>query len=337
MEFKDYYQVLGVERSASADEIKKAYRRAARKFHPDVSKEADAAARMSEVNEAYTVLSDAEKRATYDALGNRFGAGDPFEPPPGAGQRGRARARPHGQGAQGGAYGGAQQGPHFASEEEFSDFFSSMFGRGRAGASRGGGGGDPYADLGPIRGEDRHASVSIDLADSYHGTTRSLTMRDARLNEQGQVVHEDRTLEVKIPRGVTEGQRIRLSGQGSPGFNGGAAGDLYLEVQFNQDARYRVQGKDVTIKLPVSPWEAALGAQIEVRTLAGHLQVAVPADSQAGRRLRLRGKGLPASTPGDLYLELEVVLPAADNDKARALYQTMAKEMAFNPRRSMEA
>lgn len=311
MEFRDYYQSLGVARGASADEIKKAYRKLARKYHPDVSKEADAEARMREVNEAYAVLSDPEKRAAYDELGNRYGAGQEFSPPPdwGAGFEFTERGGPQ------------------MHEEAFSDFFSSLFGRagrahgaGRAGAHR-------------MRGGDHHARIMIELADVYGGATRAITLRGARLDEAGRVVTEERVLNVRIPKGLAEGQQIRLAGQGAPGVGGGPAGDLYLEVQFRPDPRYRVQGRDVFATLPITPWEAALGATVEAPTPSGRVQVSVPAGSQTGRKLRLKGRGIPGEPPGSLYLQLEVVLPPADSDRARRLYEQMARELAFDPRR----
>ena len=310
MEFRDYYQTLGVARGAPVDEIKKAYRKLARKYHPDVSKEADAERRMREVNEAYAVLSDPEKRAAYDELGNRYGAGQEFQPPPDWG----AGFEFSGSGAPGGMH-----------DDSFSDFFSSLFGR--AGRGRG------AAGAPRMRGGDHHARILIDLADVYEGAIRAITLRGARVDDSGRVVTDQRVLNVRIPKGLAEGQQIRLAGQGAPGLAGGPPGDLYLEVQFRPDARYRVQGRDVHETVPVAPWEAALGATIEVPTPSGRVQVSVPAGSQTGRKLRLKGRGIPGDPPGSLYLHLEVVLPPADTDKARKLYETMARELAFDPRR----
>jgi curved DNA-binding protein len=310
MEFKDYYATLGVEKTATADDIKKAYRRLARKYHPDVSKEPNAAERMSAINEANTVLSDPEKRAAYDALGRRP-PGQDFRPPP--------------DWDAGFEFSG---GDHGAAEDEFSDFFANLFGR-AARARRG-------ADATSMRGGDHHAKVMIDLADAYHGATRAVTLRSARLDPQGHVVTEERTLDVKIPRGVRSGQHIRLRGQGAPGYGGGVAGDLYLEIEFQPDDRYAVDGRDVTQRVPVAPWEAALGASIEVVTPSGPVEVTVPANSRSGRRLRLRGRGIPGDPPGDLYLELDLVLPPANTEAARELYRAMERETKFNPRRATE-
>lgn len=315
MEFKDYYKILGVAREATADEIKKAFRSLARKYHPDVSKEANAEEKMKEVNEAYTVLSDPEKRVAYDNLGQgrNFQSGAGFQPPPGW-DAGFEFSNANG-------FDSAQAG-------DYSDFFAELFG----GRMRGGGA--RYAEQ-KMRGNDHHAKIMLDLEDSYHGATRNITLRAAKLDHQGRAVSEDRTLNVRIPKGVRAGQIIRLAGQGGPGTPGEAAGDLLLEVHFNPHARYRVENKDVYASLPVAPWEAALGASIKIPVPDGVVEVRVPENSQAGRKLRLKGRGIPAATPGDLYLVLEIVLPPAVSDKEREFYQTMARELAFNPRKNL--
>ncbi len=313
MEFKDYYTILGVAKTADDAQIKKAYRKLARKYHPDVSKEKDAEVRMKEINEAREVLSDVEKRAAYDSLGSGHQAGQNFNPPPGwdAGYE-----------FSGSSGSNSHRGP-----EDFSDFFSSIFGN----SSRAGGG-RRSAGPQPMQGEDHHAKVLIGLADAYIGSARMITLRAAKLDEAGRVVNEERTLNVKIPKGVAAGQHIRLAGQGSAGYGGGQAGDLFLEIQFTPDPRYHVDGRDVTQTVSITPWEAMLGAAIEVPTPSGDVQVKVPPNSQTGRKLRLKARGIPGETPGDLYLQLKVVLPPADTDKARELYETMARELAFNPR-----
>ena len=310
MEFKDYYATLGVDKNATAEDIKKAFRRLARKYHPDVSKESDAAERMASINEANTVLSDPEKRAAYDALGQRP-QGQDFRPPP---------DWDAGFEFSGGDFGGR--------EEEFSDFFANLFGR-AARARRG-------ADAASMRGGDHHAKVVIDLADTYHGATRAVTLRSARLDAGGHVVTDNRTLDVTIPKGVRAGQHIRLRGQGAPGYGAGPAGDLYLEIEFRPDDRYQVDGRDVTQRVPLAPWEAALGASIEIATPSGPVEVTVPPNSGNGRKLRLRRRGIPADPPGDLYLQLELVLPPADTDAAREFYRTMEQQMKFNPRQTTE-
>ncbi|HEX4882438.1 MAG TPA: DnaJ C-terminal domain-containing protein [Porticoccaceae bacterium] len=306
MEFKDYYQILGVARDANADAIKKAFRKLARKYHPDVSREPDAEARMKEVNEAYAVLSDTEKRAAYDQLGRGYQPGQEFHPPPDWDT------------------GFEFSGSGFSTAEAagFSDFFAELFGHmggGRRGFS--------------ARGEDHHARILLDLAVAFAGGTRAITLRTPRQDRSGRVVLADHSLAVRVPRGVREGQVIRLAGQGAPGSGGAPAGDLYLEVQFEPDPRYRVEGGDVYTSLPVTPWEAALGATVQTRVPDGSVEVRIPPGSSGGRKLRLRGRGLPGKPPGDLYLVLEIQLPPADTPRARELYETMARELAFDPRK----
>lgn len=315
MEFRDYYQTLGVEKTATADEIKKAFRRLARKYHPDVSKEPDAETRMQELNEAKEVLSDPEKRALYDQLGSRYRPGQEFQPAP---------DWDAGFEYSGDGHAGADTG-------DASDFFSSLFGRAGGGGRAGPSGGFR------MQGEDHHAKVFIDLADAYQGATRAIGLRTPHVDEQGRVVIREHTLNVRIPAGVKEGQHIRLAGQGSPGIGGGAAGDLYLEIHFRPDPRYRVEGRNVYETVRVTPWEAALGASIETPTPSGTVKVQVPTGSQTGRKLRLKARGIPGEPPGDLYIVLEVVLPPADTDAAREVYENMARELAFDPRRTAGA
>jgi curved DNA-binding protein len=307
MEFRDYYQTLGVAREATQDDIKKAYRRLARKYHPDVSKEPDAEARMKEVNEANAVLSDPEKRAAYDQLARGRHAGQEFQPPPGwdAGFEFSGRGPFEGDGA------------------DFSDFFAELFGRM-------GGAGARHAFR--MRGEDHHAKVLLDLEDAFSGATRQVTLRVPRADDRGRVRLATRTLNVKIPRGVRAGQVIRLAGQGAPGSGGAPAGDLLLEVQFKPHPRLRVDGRDLHLTLPVAPWEAALGAVVAVALPQGSVKVRIPEGAQSGRQLRVRGHGLPGQPPGDLLLDIQVVLPPATTPKARQLYETMARELAFDPR-----
>ena len=306
MEFKDYYQTLGAAREATADEIKKAFRRLARKYHPDVSKEPNAEARMKEVNEAYAVLSDPEKRAAYDQLGRDYQAGQEFRPPPNWDAGFEFSGRDFGGGA------------------DFSDFFAELFGRGRAGER-----GARF----DARGEDHHARILIRLEDAYRGASRVITLRVPMIDEQGHVAMKDHNLNVRIPKGVREGQVLRLAGQGSPGIGEGKAGDLFLEIHFEPHPRFRVEGSDVYSTLRVAPWEAALGAKVKASLPVGAVEVSVPEGSQNGRKLRLKGRGIPSAPPGDLYLVLEIVLPSATSAKARELYEAMARELAFDPRR----
>jgi len=314
MDFKDYYDVMGLERNASQDEIKRAYRKLARKYHPDVSKEADAEARFKELGEAYAVLKDPEKRAAYDDLGANWKAGQDFHPPPdwNAGYE-----------FSGGGFTGGDG-------SAYSDFFESLFGQGFGSAQTRRG----HAGF-RARGEDHHAKVLIELEVAYRGATRDVTLRTPELDSSGHVATKQRTLSVKIPKGVRQGQRIRLSGQGSPGIGGGGAGDLYLEIEFKPHKLFRVEGRDIYFDLPVTPWEAALGATIKAPTPEGPVDLKIPAGTTTGRKLRLRKRGIPGSPPGDLYATVAITLPAADSDAARELYRKMAKDFAYDPRKSL--
>jgi curved DNA-binding protein len=323
MEFQDYYKTLGVERSATAEQVKTAYRRLARKFHPDVSKETNAEARFKQVQEAYEVLKDPEKRAAYDQLGSEWKSGQQFRPPPdwgsgfefsgGAGRAGRARR------------GRAAPGPEaeFA-DGDFSDFFSSLFGGGSPFAGGGG--------AGTARARDHHARVDVTLEEAFHGTTRTLELRRPEVTADGHVELSTHTVRVNIPAGVTEGQLVRLAGQGESAAGNRPAGDLYLEVHVSPSTLYQLDGRNVTLTFPVAPWEAALGSQVAVPTLGGAVQMTIPAGSQSGQKLRLRGRGLPGQPPGDQYVQLKVVLPPADSAEARALYEQMRAKLAFDPR-----
>ena len=310
MEFKDYYAALGVARDADANAVKKAFRKLARKFHPDVSKEKDAEAKMQDVNEAYAVLSDPEKRAAYDRVGQGFRPGQEFQAPPDW-DAGFEFSGP-GRGSGGG-------------ERDFSRFFEELFGRAR--------GPRPDAQGFVARGEDHHAKVLLEIEDAWTGASRQVSLAAPRMDEQGRVVMDSRKLDVRIPKGVRAGQMIRLAGQGGAGFGGGVAGDLLLEVAFAPHRGLKLDGRDLLMTLRVAPWESALGAEVPV-TLpdGGRINVRVPAGAQGGAQLRVRGKGLPAEPPGDLLLAIEVRVPPATDARARELYQTMARELAFDPR-----
>jgi curved DNA-binding protein len=309
MKFKDYYQVLGVPRDASQDAIKQAYRRLARKYHPDVSKEPDAEARFKEVGEAYEVLKDPEKRAAYDRFGENWQAGQDFNPPP---------DWDAGFEFSGGGYTGSQ---------DFSDFFESLFGHAGGGA----GAGRAHAGF-RMQGEDHHAKILVSLEDAYRGTTRTMTLQNPQLDATNHVVTKIRTLNVKIPKGVIEGQRIRLPGQGALGMGGGRKGDLYLEIAFEPHRLFRPDKRDIYLDLPVTPWEAALGRTVTVPTLGGKVDLKIPVGSQTGQRLRLKGKGLPGKAPGDQYVVLKIMTPRPRSGADRALYEKMAQQMSFNPR-----
>ncbi|HDP88630.1 MAG TPA: J domain-containing protein [Thioalkalivibrio sp.] len=300
MEYKDYYRILGVERGASADEIKKAYRKLARKYHPDVSKEADAEDRFKEVNEAYEVLKDTEKRRAYDQLGANWKQGQDFRPPPdwddmfGFG----------GTRATGGGFAG----------NGFSDFFDSLFGGGyrrTAGASGG---------MFRQKGADQRASIRVSIEDLYHGASKTIRLAGGR------------TLKLSVPKGMTDGGQIRLAGQGGPGVNGGPNGDLYLTLHVEPHPYYRLDGRDILLELPVAPWEAALGAAIKVPTPGGQVELRIPAGSQSGKKLRLKGRGLPGTPPGDQYVVVQIVTPPAQTDAHRDFYARMQKELPFDPR-----
>jgi len=312
MEYKDYYKIMGVDRKATPEEIKRAYRKLARKYHPDVSKERDAEAKFKEVGEAYEVLKDPKKRAAYDRIGQNWREGQPFTPPPDW-----QREFDVGKGFAGGRATG------------FSDFFETLFGGGFASQEgvfhRGFQG----------RGEDQHARILIDLEDAYHGGVRLIALNVPEIDAEGRIVSNRKTLNIKIPRGIQAGQRIRLSGQGMPGMQGGQSGDLYLEVEFNPHRLFHAKGKDIAIELPVTPWEAALGATVPVPTLGGTVEVKIPPGSQSGSQLRLKGRGLPAATPGDQFITLKIVTPPAISVEAKAWYQKMAELMPMNPRQDM--
>ena len=326
MKYKDYYETLGVPRSAAPDDIKKSYRKLARKYHPDVSKLPDAEARFKDINEANEVLKDPEKRAAYDQMGSNWKAGQEFQPPPNwdAGFEFR--------GGQGGAN---PFGASFGGTEGFdaSDFFESLFGRRGAGPGAGAG----ARRRAGSNGEDHHAKVLIDLEDSYRGAERSITLRAPVQGPDGRVVLQERTLDVHIPKGIRPGQHLRLSGQGAPGSGGASAGDLYLEIEFKPHARFRVEGSDVSVDVPLAPWEAALGATVDVPTPEGTVQLTVPKGSAGGRKLRLKGRGLPGKNPGDLYAVLTVALPKVDTDAGKAAYENLAQAFAdFNPRAHLQ-
>lgn len=315
MEFKDYYKIMGVARDATQDEIKRAYRKLARKYHPDVSKDPEAEVRFKELGEANAVLKDIEKRAAYDRLGADWKAGQDFRPPP--------------DWNAGFEFSG--KGSDARGAEDFSDFFESLYGHGFAGASRS----RPEFHA---RGEDRHAQIMLDLADTYSGATRVITLGTPEVDANGRVSMRSHKLNVTIPRGVRAGQHIRLAGQGAPGIGQGKAGDLYLEIAFNPHAHFRVEQRDVFLDLPLAPWEAALGATVNVPTPNATVGLKIPPNSKSGGKLRLKGRGIPGNTPGDFYVVLQVVLPTAESEAEQALYTAMAEHFkSFEPRAGLGA
>jgi curved DNA-binding protein len=319
MEYKDYYKILGVERSAPQDEIKRAYRKLARKYHPDINKETGAEAKFKEIGEAYEVLKDPEKRAAYDQLGSQWQGGQDFRPPPGW----ESQFEFGGAGFSGREFGGAGFG---GMGEEHSDFFESLFGQAFGGAA----GRRPRQPFGE-RTRDHHVKLTIDLDDSFHGATRQVTLSVPDVDESGRRRQATRTLNVKIPKGIKAGQNIRLSGQGASG-PGGTAGDLYLEVEFKSHPLYKVEGRDLYIDLPLTPWEAALGSTVKLPTPDGTVDVKIPAGSKTGGKLRLKGRGIPSSPPGDLFAVLTIVLPPANTESAKQAYRRLAEDLPFNPR-----
>ncbi len=303
MEYHDYYKTLGLSRDASQEEIKKQYRRLARKYHPDVSTERDAEQRFKEVAEAYEVLKDPEKRRSYDQLGANWKAGEEFRPPPGW------EHAFHGGGANFGGAGG------------FSDFFESVFGgnMGASGFSRG-----------PQRGADQTLRITITLDESYHGARRTIQIPD--IGADGRPSHQRRKLEIRIPRGIQQGQKIRLSGQGQMGSGGGPRGNLLLEVQFQSHPLFHAEGSDIAMVLPLAPWEAALGGKVTVPTLGGNVELKIAAGAQSGQKMRLKGRGLPGSPPGDQLLTLQIHTPPAENREIEQLYEELKERSGFNPR-----
>jgi len=299
----DFYKTLGVKRSASDAEIKKQYRKLARKYHPDVSKVSNAEAHFKEVNEAYDVLKDKEKRSNYDrfgsADGNPFsGGGGGFRPPPG----------------------GASQGGNFGG---FDDIFSSMFGN-----QGGQGGGDPFSrqrQAPPQKGQDQSVTINVDLEDSYNGAERPLHFHVPGSNEA-------KKLKVKIPKGIKEGQKIRLTGQGG---HGPINGDLLIEINFNRHKHFTLDGQNINLTLPITPWEAALGTKLSIPTLGGKVEMKLATNTKGGKKLRLKGRGLPGKAVGDQYVVLQIMTPEANSDELKELYEKMAEVSQFNPRNNL--
>ena len=313
MHFKDYYKILGVAPEATQADIKRAYRQLARKYHPDVSSETNAEERFKEVGEAYEALKDPARRKTYDQLRNRgWRQGDEFKPPPDWA---------------GGGVGGGRSG-RFSSEDlgGFSDFFSSLFGgfgqsRPRPGARR--------------AGRDLETEIEVDLEVACTGGKQRVTLSTTELGPDGLPKPASKTLEVAIPAGIQSGQKIRLAGKGEPGQNGGPAGHLYLVVKIKTHKLFELHGRDIHLHLPIAPWEAALGAKVTVLTINGKVEMKIPPGSSSGKRLRLSGRGLPGDPPGDQYVILKVVVPAAKTERERELYRELANLQVFDDRQNL--
>ncbi|UWQ35338.1 DnaJ domain-containing protein (plasmid) [Leisingera sp. M527] len=305
MKYRDYYKILGIGPSADADEIKRAYRKLARKYHPDINATEEAEAKFKDVNEAYEVLKDPERRAAYDQLGKpETGVQDGFRPPP----------------DWEGGFGFSGGSPEDA--EAFSDFFETLFRRQR----------QPFGAEAGIRGADQHARLQLEIADAYRGATRVLTFRVPHVAADGSTQLQERSITVQVPMGITEGQHIRLAGQGLTRPEGGAAGDLFLEVSFAPHPVYRSDGRDLYLDLPVTPWEAALGGKVMMPTPDGKVALTIPANARSGQKLRLKGKGLPGTPAGDIFATLRIVNPKVTTEEARRVFEQMAREVPFNPR-----
>jgi curved DNA-binding protein len=323
MKYKDYYAVLGLARGASEDEIKKAYRRLARKYHPDVSKEPDAEEKFKDVAEAYQTLKDADKRAAYDQLGQRP-AGEDFSPPP--------DWRQQWQGARtGGGAGSAGADSGFSADDlDLSDLFAHLR-AGRTGAPAGGGGARMS-----MPGQDFEIAVPITIEQAFAGTEIDLDLSMPEYDAQGRLRRVPHSFKARVPKGATDGQRLRVPGKGGKGFNGGRTGDLYLNISLAPHGRYRATGHDLYMDLLLAPWEAVLGTSVEVPTPAGAVRLKIPAGTQAGRHMRLphRGLPIPKGGDGDLYAVVQIAVPSVISDQERSLYEQLAAASSFDPRSS---
>lgn len=324
VKYQDYYKLLGVGREASQKEIQSAYRKLARKYHPDVNKEPDADEKFKEINEAYEVLKDPEKRKLYDQLGPNWKAGQDFTPPPGWDSSGFGR-------------GGQRTYNSTGDQGDFSDFFEAIFGRGGFGGFSGFDGFSTGSKAGnggwPMKGEDREAELNITLEEAYNGGSKKVQFQVAERQPDGRINRTTKDYNVKIPKGITEGKIIRLKGQGSSGVGGGPAGDLFLKVQIQPHKTYKIEGDNLVTELKLTPWEAILGSKVEVPTLDGRIKMSIPPGTQTDQRFRLRGKGMPTGTgQGDLFVVAKIVVPTSISSEEQGLIEEWAKKSNFNPR-----
>ncbi|KGO32725.1 hypothetical protein JT06_18770 [Desulfobulbus sp. Tol-SR] len=323
VQYKDYYKILGISRDASKDEIQRAYRKLARKFHPDLNKEAGSEEKFKEINEAYEVLKDPAKREKYDQFGSNWQQGDNFQPPPGWQYRSD--------------FGRGQQGPQesfFWSSDggAYSDFFEALFGGRFHENVKGAQGGQPFSIN--RRGSDHEAVLRISLEEAFRGGTKTITMQSTGPGMDGNLSSREKRYDVKIPPGIMPGQKIRLSGQGGKGSGSGGSGDLYLKVEIEPHPRFRLEGYDLYTELAITPWEAAMGAQIDVQTLDETVTLKIPPGIQSGQKLRLRAKGMPnpKGRRGDLYAVMKIKVPKKLSKKERQLFEELSKVSSFNPR-----
>jgi len=325
VKYRDYYEILGIKREAGKDEVQRAYRKLARKYHPDVNKASDAEDKFKEINEAYEVLKDSEKRKMYDQLGPNWRSGQDFRPPPGwETQFDFGKGGAHQAEFQWGGPGG------------FSDFFESLFGGGgfRQAHSDAVPGGFGRGAVWRQAGADHETTIRISLEEAFRGGTKPIVLQSQVINPKGQLEVQERRYDVRIPPGILPGQRIRLTGQGAEGTGGGPRGDLYLKVEIEPHPVFTLKGRDLHMEAPVSPWEAVLGSEVRLTTISGNIDLKIPPGTQSARKLRLRGKGMPnpKGAPGDLYVTVVVKVPTHPSDKERELFEELRKNSGFNPR-----
>lgn len=322
VKFQDYYEILGVTRGASQEEMQGAYRKLARKYHPDINKEKDAEDKFKKIGEAYEVLGDPKKRKKYDQLGQNWNMGDDFSPPPGWNRRPSGGRTQNTGGSEFEGFG-----------DGFSDFFDSLFGGfGRSSHQSAGNAGGSFSGGFSQKGQDHDAEVTIPLGDAYRGARRSISLKTTMSDGSGLRRTANKTFEVKIPKGVTEGKKLRLSGQGAPGTGGAANGDLYLTIHIADHPTFRVVGNDIEVEVPVTPWEAALGAKIAVPLVDGTATVALPPGMQSGKKIRVKDRGLGDSPRGHLYALVKIVVPETLSDNERKLFEELSDVSHFSPR-----